>query len=333
MLENSLIQDIQGKSIPQTHKNISTDWDEIKNWSDQVYMPYSARPLGKSLSPESSMHSVRVANMIVTRFKYGIPVYLDQWNQDKGMIVLLTTIQGNANHAINSNNWQSTKIGESFIVDCSRTDDYAVSFDPDHLQLNLTIPHDVLANLVLVNYGYDAPLKLWELKTFFGGQDSSWLSLLTYLSKCISELPLSQLNAKAGEHLQQMVGLHILNEWSNRAEIDLARHNYITPKYIERAEQYMRENLRTSPTMADIAQAVGVSIRSLSNGFQKYRQSTPAKTIRNMRLELVRQELLSASPQQTVTEIALACGYLNLGDFARNYYQKYAELPSQTLKK
>jgi transcriptional regulator GlxA family with amidase domain len=127
--------------------------------------------------------------------------------------------------------------------------------------------------------------------------------------------------------------LHILNEWSNRAEIDLARHNYITPKYIERAEQYMRENLRTSPTMTDIAQAVGVSIRSLSNGFQKYRQSTPAKMIRNMRLELVRQELLSASPQQTVTEIALACGYLNLGDFARNYYQKYAELPSQTLKK
>ena len=32
-------------------------------------------------------------------------------------------------------------------------------------------------------------------------------------------------------------------------------------------------------------------------------------------------------------DIALACGYLNLGDFARNYYQIYNELPSQTLKK
>lgn len=94
MLENSLIQDIQGKSIPQTHKNVSTDWDEIKNWSDQVYMPYNAQPIGKRLLPDSSMHSVSVADMIVTRFKYGIPVYLDKWDQDKGHILLLTTIEG-----------------------------------------------------------------------------------------------------------------------------------------------------------------------------------------------------------------------------------------------
>lgn len=55
--------------------------------------------------------------------------------------------------------------------------------------------------------------------------------------------------------------------------------------------------------------------------------------MRDMRLTLVREELLKATSEQTVTEIALACGYLNLGDFSRNYYQRYSELPSQTLKK
>ncbi len=333
MLENSLIQDIQGKSIPQTHKNVSTDWDEIKNWSDQVYMPYNAQPIGKRLLPDSSMHSVSVADMIVTRFKYGIPVYLDKWDQDKGHILLLTTIEGGGRHVIDSNNWQNTKIGESFIVDCSRTDDYAVQFDPHHLQLNLTIPHDVLARLVIANFGNEAPIQMWQFKTFFGGIDSSWLSLLTYLSKSIAEIPLTQLKKKAGEHLQQMIGLHIINEWSNRANIDLNQNTCITPKYIERAEQYMRENLRSSPTVEDISKAVGISIRSLSNGFKKYRQSSPAKVMRDMRLTLVREELLNATIEQTVTEVALGCGYLNLGDFARNYYQKYGELPSQTLKK
>jgi transcriptional regulator GlxA family with amidase domain len=156
---------------------------------------------------------------------------------------------------------------------------------------------------------------------------------LTYLSRSIAEIPLSQLKNKAGEHLQQMIGLHIINEWSIRANVDLNKNTCITPKYIERAEQYMRENLRSSPTVEDISKAVGISIRSLSNGFKKYRQSSPAKVMRDMRLTLVREELLKATSEQTVTEIALACGYLNLGDFSRNYYQRYSELPSQTLKK
>ncbi|WP_151776241.1 AraC family transcriptional regulator [Acinetobacter bereziniae] len=333
MLKESLIQDYRGKPIPQAHKNISIDWDEIKSWSDQVYMPYSAQPIGKGLLPNSTMHSVSVADMIVTRFRYGIPVYLDKWNQDKGHIILLTTIEGHGKHAIDSKYWQTTQVGESFIVDCSRTDDYAVHFDPQHLQLNLTIPHEVLARLVVANYGHEAPLHMWQFKTFFGGQNSSWLSLLTYLSRSISEIPLSQLKSKAGEHLQQMIGLHIINEWSIRANIDLNQNMYVTPKYIERAEYFMRENLRLSPTVEDVSKAVGISIKSLSNGFKKYRQSSPAKVMRDMRLCLVREDLLKATSEQTVTEIALACGYLNLGDFARNYYQKFGELPSQTLKK
>ena len=200
MLEDSLLQNFRGEPIPQRHKNISTDWDEIKSWSDKVYLPYNARPEGKGLIPDSSMHSVSVADMIVTRFKYGIPVSLDKWDQDKGNIVLLTTIAGQGKHAIDSKNWQTTRIGESFIVDCSRTDDYAVSFDPQHLQLNLTIPHDVIARLVIENYGHEAPIEMWQLKTFFGGKHSSWLALLTYLSKSIAEIPLSQLKNKAGEH-------------------------------------------------------------------------------------------------------------------------------------
>lgn len=51
-----------------------------------------------------------------------------------------------------------------------------------------------------------------------------------------------------------MIGLHILNEWSIRANIDLNQkmdHTYL----IEHAEQYMRENLRDSPTIAEIAQS------------------------------------------------------------------------------
>lgn len=54
MLQDSLIQDCQGKPIPQTHKIISMGWDEIKSWSDQVYMPYCAQPLIQVCTPYRS---------------------------------------------------------------------------------------------------------------------------------------------------------------------------------------------------------------------------------------------------------------------------------------
>ncbi|MCH4247952.1 MAG: AraC family transcriptional regulator [Acinetobacter populi] len=333
MLNNSLLNDVQNLPVLQPYKHCSQDWDEIKWWSDQMYMPYTVQPMGRGLKPQSSMHSLQVGSMIVTRFKYGIPVHIYDWDQTAGNILLLTTLEGQGSHAVNSSHWQTTKIGESFLADCSRNDDYAIKFDPDHLQLNLTIPHQSIAELILQNFGHEAPDRLWHCKTFFGGEGSSWLVLLRYLMQSIAEIPSAQLTQRAGEHLQQMVSLHILNEWALRAKIDLTQKETITPKYIERAEQYMREYLHYSPTIAEVAQAVGVSIRTLSAGFKKYRQRTASETIREMRLQQVRQQLLNAEKTQNVADIAHGCGYINLGDFARQYRLRYGELPSQTLKK
>lgn len=333
MLKNSLLDDVQNNPVLQPYKHCSEDWDEIKWWSDQMYMPYTVEPIGQGLKPQSSMHSVQVGSMIVTRFKYGIPVHIYDWDQAAGNILLLTTLEGRGSHAVNHSHWQTTRIGESFLADCSRNDDYAIKFDPDHLQLNLTIPHQVIANLILQNFGHEAPDRLWKCKTFFGGEGSSWLGLLRYLMQSIAEIPKVQLTHRAGEHLQQMMGLHILNEWAIRAQIDLSQKQCISPKYIERAEQYMQEHLQYSPTIAEVAQAVGVSIRTLSAGFKKYRHKTASTTIREMRLQQVRQRLLCAEREQSVADIAYACGYINLGDFARQYRLKYGELPSQTLKK
>lgn len=107
----------------------------------------------------------------------------------------------------------------------------------------------------------------------------------------------------------------------------------IAPKYIERAKDYIHQHLHSSFTLYEIAQAVGVSVRTLSGGFRKYCQMTAAQYIRDLRLKRVRKELLKAHPNQTVTDIALGCGYVNLGDFARLYRQQYGERPSDTLKR
>ena len=132
-----------GKGTIRWANCVWLDWDEIGAWSSRVYMPYAVSPTGKALRPRSTMHSAMVGRITVTRFAYGIPVHIQDWSQEAGNAVVLTTIGGLARHRLDDGGAVETGQGESFVVDCSRTD-YLVDFDPDHLQLNLTIPHAVL---------------------------------------------------------------------------------------------------------------------------------------------------------------------------------------------
>jgi tetratricopeptide (TPR) repeat protein len=61
-------------------------------------------------------------------------------------------------------------------------------------------------------------------------------------------------------------------------------------------------------------------------------RTTPLGWVRRLRLSLARQRLLDADHEATVTDIALASGFSQLGRFAVQYREHFGELPSQTLK-
>jgi transcriptional regulator GlxA family with amidase domain len=54
--------------------------------------------------------------------------------------------------------------------------------------------------------------------------------------------------------------------------------------------------------------------------------------VRNLRFERVRQALLRAEAEDSVTRIAMSCGFSHMGRFAVAYRQRFGERPSQTLK-
>ena len=56
--------------------------------------------------------------------------------------------------------------------------------------------------------------------------------------------------------------------------------------------------------------------------------------LRELRFQSARVALLAASADQaTVADIATACGFFELGHFAVEYRQRYAETPSETLRR
>ena len=52
-----------------------------------------------------------------------------------------------------------------------------------------------------------------------------------------------------------------------------------------------------------------------------------------MRLARARRELLHAGPQATITDVALASGFSQLGRFAGQYRKAFGELPSTTIRR
>jgi transcriptional regulator GlxA family with amidase domain len=87
------------------------------------------------------------------------------------------------------------------------------------------------------------------------------------------------------------------------------------------------------PTVEDIAEATGLSVRTLQEGFRRFLDTTPMSHLREVRLRHVREELAAADPTSTtVTETATRWGFLHSGRFSAQYHQRFGELPSVTLR-
>lgn len=104
---------------------------------------------------------------------------------------------------------------------------------------------------------------------------------------------------------------------------------------VRRALDYLEAHLSEAVTMSDIAEHVGVSVRSIQQGFRDELGLTPMAYLRDRRLERAREELADADVTDgvTVTGVAEHWGFNHLGSFAMLYRKRWGESPSQTLRR
>jgi transcriptional regulator GlxA family with amidase domain len=97
------------------------------------------------------------------------------------------------------------------------------------------------------------------------------------------------------------------------------------------AEEIMRARSDEHLSMARVAREVGVGLRSLELAFVAARAMGPRDALVRIRLERARERLQAAGPEQSVTSIALDCGFAHLGRFPAAYRRAFGESPSETL--
>jgi len=123
--------------------------------------------------------------------------------------------------------------------------------------------------------------------------------------------------------------------------LSVARHNYsdqvdrdapdTAPDYVRLAEEFIEASWNRPITINDLAAVTHVGVRSLFKAFQKHRGYSPMAFAKAVRLNKARDLLLAGEPGRSVTSVAFACGFSNLGHFAHDYRRKHGELPSETL--
>jgi AraC-like DNA-binding protein len=107
----------------------------------------------------------------------------------------------------------------------------------------------------------------------------------------------------------------------------------VAPWYVRRAEDFLRENYMQKIGMQEIAEACGVSVRTLHYGFSKFRDHSPAERLKAIRLVQARNALIEARLSGSrISDIAQRVGYANKSQFSRDYKAYFQESPSDTLR-
>jgi AraC-like DNA-binding protein len=102
---------------------------------------------------------------------------------------------------------------------------------------------------------------------------------------------------------------------------------------VRRAEEYIETHWDQPITIEALAQVTSASARSLFFQFKRNRGQSPMAFVKEVRLRHARGMLGRIDRGPSVTETALACGFTNLGHFARDYFKRFGERPSETLRR
>lgn len=95
--------------------------------------------------------------------------------------------------------------------------------------------------------------------------------------------------------------------------------------------EYIEAHLGEALSPRQLAAWVHLSERGLFGLFQRELGCAPLEFVRRRRLERARAALLDPhAPARSVTEVALAHGFLHLGRFAQQYKARFGESPSAT---
>jgi len=218
---------------------------------------------------------------------------------------------------------------------CAASDAGEVHFGPDFRQLAWRVPRAALRQKIAAMTGRPVIGELCfdpeiDLSRPLAATMRRVLDCLIQAIDAVPDAPPGPLLAELEQAL--IVAFLTAHEPGMRGMLD-RRAPGAAPWQVRRAEEYIEANWDKPLLIEDLVAATGASARSLFRTFRQSRGCSPLEFARRTRLEAARRMLETPERPTTVTEIAVSCGFRDLGHFTKSFRQAFGELPSAVLNR
>lgn len=295
-----------------------------------VYSPHRLRLLGARSDFRMRLRMERMGALTLSSLSFNTEVELAQ--EPAESFVLVTTQLRGTSDILTARERRSG--GAGLVVVDSATSRVVKRFSADSERLNVHIDQQALGALCaqLLGRTLERPLEFNPVIRADCVAHRRWLCMARMLLDYAAAAPTPPMAARVYRQLEEMAMLMLLTEHEHSYSASLsAPAPAIAPRHVKAAEEFILARAAEPLTLAEIAGAVGVSIRTLSAGFRNYRETTPMKHLRDVRLNAARQDLRSGEPGGSVSDVAMRWGFGNFGRFAGDYRRRFGESPSDTL--
>jgi AraC-like DNA-binding protein len=212
--------------------------------------------------------------------------------------------------------------------------DYGVRFRGLHVRI-MTIPSRALADAAGTAPGHTPrPLQFAALAPVSLTGRDQWKRAAGFVDDILADDELASSGLIVGS-AARLLAATALAVFPNTRVIEPGPHGHVaaTPRALRQAEDYIDAHADADIGIADIAAAAAVTPRALQLAFRRYRDTTPMRHLRDVRLARAHEDLVRGDPSRgdSVTEIAVRWGFGNPGRFAGYYRAAYGRSPSRTL--
>jgi AraC-like DNA-binding protein len=308
----------------------SDDIDDVRDRTSRILKPHDLWLVNRNDKVRAEMHGTTFGNLSVSLLTYGADVEIDPGSFDRFLTIQIP-ISGSARLWLDDEEI-AFSTGQGVIIAPDRR--CRLTYSADCRQLILRVSRETLERVAEGWMGArvrGGDLAFDPRLVLDGAAGASWNAMIAYLMSNSVARDQPRLSTKFAPRLEELVVEHLLVWQPNGISDRIAAGPSPIPRHVRRAEELMRADTSIQLTLSEIAQHAGVSVRSLSQGFQQFRGVTPMAMLRAIRLEKVRADLLSAQYGASVTDIATRHGFSHLGRFAGFYRKRFGESPRRTL--
>lgn len=223
--------------------------------------------------------------------------------------------------------WRGSEVSGSPLLDFGQGADFDAVNTAGFRGLTISVPIEALQS-VAHQTGLPMPTELPRVASRLADPGGPETSLVEGMARAALSNPESCFNVQKQMDLVAHLLTAVSADQTSRDKIS----SRLRERVLRRALDVMNSCAEDSLSIGEICAASDASWRTLNRAFNERFGVGPKAYYQRLRLTRVHTDLSEGGPGLLVADIANAYGFWHMGQFAKDYYAMFGELPSETMK-